>query len=194
MHAKAVPLTFAALILCLTGAAPRPSTPPPGFCLIGELPADRQQAVVDRLTNDLKAAKAASAEVATAKFDSGKERKEAVARSAYRVKLLEAFIRAAKAGHRLARLLDADNLCVGDQGVLDFRVEISQVVDSTTALVWPEGDRDSGPFLLRGFDQSQNADGDLLSVSQPVAVTGTTAYTTVLGSKKTVLVIEAANE
>jgi hypothetical protein len=96
-----------------------------------------------------------------------------------------------KAGGEIRPEMNPNELRVGDGGVFNFPIELRQIINDTTMLVAPWGGGE--PFILKGFSTDGLHDKAALNVSGPVAVTGTTSYRTVLGVRKTVLLVEAVS-
>jgi hypothetical protein len=77
---------------------------------------------------------------------------------------------------------------VGSVGMLRPTIEVAQIVDKTSfhGLVGTSSDR----RIFKGFDVSGHAEGSKFSFDDPVKITGTETYTTVLGATATCFVIE----
>ena len=69
---------------------------------------------------------------------------------------------------------------------------VKQVLPDNTLLI--AGGGETEPFVLKGFTCDGITDGMYVCIGSPVAVSVTTSYRTVLGSKKTVFVVEAIDE
>lgn len=78
----------------------------------------------------------------------------------------------------------------GEYGLFPHRLEISQVLGSSDAIVNRTGNNYDQRYWLHGFSMSDVVDGNLINANTlDVIVLGTKSYETVMGSTKTVTVL-----
>lgn len=82
--------------------------------------------------------------------------------------------------------LNLDRLKQGDMGSIDANITVSQIVDDRTMLVMA-GER---MLFITGYSTANIADDDTIRYNVPFMVTGTQQYTTVLGARSTLWVLE----
>ena len=82
---------------------------------------------------------------------------------------------------------------IGDWGFVGIDFEVINKISKSECLVLPNY-KNSQVMLLRGLDMSKVTDGAKFVLLHPVVIQETYSYTTVAGSKKTVLVLERNEE